>query len=136
MSNKTSKTLSIVLGAAFATTLAASNVANASEAGANPFAMNNLQGGYQVAKEGKCGEGKCGGEKKMEGKCGGKAMGKGKEGKCGEGKCGGDKAKKMEGKCGEGKCGGKKKMEGKCGAGDAKKMKKEGKCGEGKCGGK
>ena len=95
MSNKTSKTLSIVLGAAFATTLAASNVANASEAGANPFAMNNLEGGYQVAKEGKCGEGKCGGKetKKMEGKCG-------------EGKCGGSKAKK-EGKCGEGKCGGK-----------------------------
>jgi uncharacterized low-complexity protein len=29
------------------------------------------------------------------------------EGKCGEGKCGGDKTKK-EGKCGEGKCGGSK----------------------------
>ena len=63
------------------------------------------------AKEGKCGEGKCGGDK----------AGKAKEGKCGEGKCGGDKAKK-EGKCGEGKCGGAK-------------TKKEGKCGEGKCGG-
>lgn len=38
-------------------------------------------------KEGKCGEGKCGGSKgKKEGKCGGD---KGKEGKCGEGKCGG-----------------------------------------------
>ena len=45
--------------------------------------------------EGKCGEGKCGGDKAK------------KEGKCGEGKCGGDKAKK-EGKCGEGKCGGGK----------------------------
>jgi uncharacterized low-complexity protein len=33
-----------------------------------------------------------------------------KEGKCGEGKCGGDKKDKAdkEGKCGEGKCGGKK----------------------------
>ena len=41
------------------------------------------------AMEGKCGEGKCGGDK-------------GKK----EGKCGGDKGKK-EGKCGEGKCGGK-----------------------------
>jgi len=108
MSNKT-KSLSIVLGAAFATTLAASNLANASEAGANPFAMNNLQGGYQVAAEGKCGEGKCGGNKEK---------------------------KKMEGKCGEGKCGDnkemKKNMEGKCGG---SKSKKEGKCGEGKCGG-
>ena len=36
--------------------------------------------------EGKCGEGKCGGDKGAEGKCGGdKAE---KEGKCGEGKCG------------------------------------------------
>jgi uncharacterized low-complexity protein len=42
----------------------------------------------------KCGEGKCGGDKKDE------AM------KCGEGKCGKDK-KTM--KCGEGKCGGDKK---------------------------
>jgi uncharacterized low-complexity protein len=29
-----------------------------------------------------------------------------KEGKCGEGKCGGDAKGKKEGKCGEGKCGG------------------------------
>ena len=108
MSNKTTKTLSIVMGAAFATSLAASNIANASEVGANPFAMTNLEGGYQVAGEGKCGEGKCGGKAKKEGKCGeGKCGGKAKkEGKCGEGKCGG-KAKKKEGKCGEGKCGGK-----------------------------
>ena len=28
------------------------------------------------------------------------------EGKCGEGKCGGDSDKEKEGKCGEGKCGG------------------------------
>jgi uncharacterized low-complexity protein len=63
----------------------------------------------KATHEGKCGEGKCGGEKKAG------------EGKCGEGKCGGEK-KAGEGKCGEGKCGGEKK------AG-------EGKCGEGKCGG-
>ena len=104
------KPLSIALGATFAASLAASNVAMAAPAaGDNPFAMSDLGNGYmQVAdKEGKCGEGKCG-----EGK---KAGAKDKEGKCGEGKCG-------EGKCGEGKKG--------------EKGKKDGKCGEGKCGGK
>jgi len=113
MSQKsTKKPLAIALGAAFVTSLAATPVANAAE---NPFAMSELTSGYMVAEmaEGKCGEGKCGGDKaKAEGKCG--------EGKCGgdkakaEGKCGGDKAdaegKAMgEGKCGEGKCGGDKK---------------------------
>jgi uncharacterized low-complexity protein len=108
------KPLAVALGAAFITSLAGIPVANAAE---NPFAMSDLSSGYVVAEmeEGKCGEGKCGGDKTK------------KEGKCGEGKCGGDKAEK------EGKCGGDKKMEeGKCG-GD--KTKKEGKCGEGKCGG-
>ena len=125
MSNKKSiTTLSIAAGAAFVASLAVGNIANAAE-GANPFAMNELSGGYMqlaegkcggnkdMKKEGKCGEGKCGGAKEMnknmEGKCGGsKAK---KEGKCGEGKCGGSKKKdmkKMEGKCGEGKCGGSK----------------------------
>ena len=111
MSKKKSfTTLSVAASTAFVASLAASNVANAAE-GANPFAMNELSSGYmQLAdshkgKEGKCGEGKCGGKKEKEGKCG--------EGKCGEskskkeGKCGGNKSKK-EGKCGEGKCGGKK----------------------------
>ena len=102
------KPLSIALGAAFVASLAGTSVANAAD---NPFSMTELPSGYMVAdsKEGKCGEGKCGGEKKAE------------EGKCGEGKCGGEK-KAKEGKCGEGKCGGEKKA-------------KEGKCGEGKCGG-
>ena len=128
MSNKsTVKPLAVAMGAAFVTSLATTPVANAAE---NPFAMSELSGGYMVASshmEGKCGEGKCGGDKaKKEGKCG--------EGKCGEGKCGGDKAKMKEkckdeerkagkeGKCGEGKCGGDKAT-------------KEGKCGESKCGG-
>ena len=104
------KPLTIALGATFAASLAASNIATAAQTNAdNPFAMNDLNSGYmQVAdshKEGKCGEGKCGEGKKAnakdkEGKCG--------EGKCGEGKCGDDKkAKKKEGKCGEGKCGAK-----------------------------
>ena len=102
------KPLSIALGAAFVASLAGTSVANAAD---NPFSMTELSSGYMVAdsKEGKCGEGKCGGEKKTE------------EGKCGEGKCGGEK-KAEEGKCGEGKCGGEKKA-------------KEGNCGEGKCGG-
>jgi uncharacterized low-complexity protein len=105
----TKKPLSIAIGAAFATSLAAAPIANAAD---NPFTMSELSSGYMVADshmEGKCGEGKCGENKKME------------EGKCGENK-------KME----EGKCGGDKTMkEGKCG-GD--KTMKEGKCGEGKCG--
>jgi len=116
MSNKKSMTtLSIAAGTAFVASLAMGNAANAAE-GANPFAMNELSGGYMQLAEGKCGEGKCGGkkaEKKMEGKCGGSKSKS--EGKCGgskamgEGKCGGDKEedKKKEGKCGEGKCGGK-----------------------------
>ena len=102
MSNKQPiKALSIAAGTAFVASLAMGNVANAAE-GANPFAMNELSGGYmQLADNGHMGKG-------MEGNCGGKKgmdkdmpmgkgmdkdmpMGKGKEGKCGEGKCGGNK---------------------------------------------
>ena len=98
------------IASALGITLAATMAATPVQADQNPFGVSEISSGYMVAgKEGKCGEGKCGGKK-----------GK-KEGKCGEGKCGGKKGKK-EGKCGEGKCGGKK-------------SKKEGKCGEGKCGG-
>ena len=101
MSQKvTKKPLAIALGAAFVTSLAGTPVANAAE---NPFAMSDLSNGYVVAEmeEGKCGEGKCGGDKaKKEGKCGGdKAEAMATEGA--------DKAK-AEGKCGEGKCGGSK----------------------------
>lgn len=113
MSIKANKNVKAALGLALlsgslAGTLGASMSTVAAE---NPFAMNELSSGYQLADghmEGKCGEGKCGeGAKEAEGKCG--------EGKCGEG------AKEMEGKCGEGKCGeGTKEVEGKCG---------EGKCG-------
>jgi uncharacterized low-complexity protein len=77
MSKKTAmKPLAVALGAAFVTSLAGASVANAAE---NPFGMTELSSGYKVAAEGKCGEGKCGGEKKA------------KEAKCGEGKCGGNK---------------------------------------------
>jgi uncharacterized low-complexity protein len=101
------KPVSLALGTAFALSLG-SGVASADQ---NPFAMTELSSGYMVADkhEGKCGEGKCGGEKTRE-----EMKEKAMEGKCGEGKCGGDKAKEkakekakdMEGKCGEGKCGG------------------------------
>ncbi len=53
----------------------------------NPFAMQQLNSGYNVAmSEGTCGEGKYGDDKDKEAKCGG--------GKCGEGK--GDKAKETK----------------------------------------
>jgi len=106
MTKSTAKPLTAALGAAFVTAMAQVPATQAAE---NPFATTELQNGYKLAAhhEGKCGEGKCGGDKKSEGKCG-------------EGKCGGDK--KSEGKCGEGKCGGGDKHS-------------EGKCGEGKCGG-
>ena len=91
------KPLAAALGAAFL----ASAVSPVVTAGTNPFAANQLSGGYDLVSyghhEGKCGEGKCGGEKSAEGKCG-------------EGKCGGEKSaaskSTSEGKCGEGKCGG------------------------------
>lgn len=65
--------LSLALGSAFA----AVAVMPAQAAG-NPFAAKTLDAGYQVAqadtkaKDGKCGEAKCGADKKTkEGSCGG-----------------------------------------------------------------
>jgi uncharacterized low-complexity protein len=108
--------IAAALGAAFLAT----SVAPLASADVNPFSATQLSGGYDLANygahEGKCGEGKCGGDKAK------------KEGKCGEGKCGEDKKADKEGKCGEGKCGGDKADKGA-------KAGKEGKCGEGKCGG-
>jgi uncharacterized low-complexity protein len=106
------KPVAAAVGVAFVSSMAVSTSAVAAD---NPFEATDLDEGYMVAdshkgEEGKCGEGKCGGEKGEEGKCGEE---KGEEGKCGEGKCGGEKAE--EGKCGEGKCGGEKAEEGKCG---------------------
>ncbi len=115
MSSKKStlKSVGLVAGTAFAATLAASNVSAASMSD-NPFAMSELKSGYQLAdaKEGKCGEAKCGANKiktkEQEGKCG-DAKKATKEGQCGEGK----KKAVKEGQCGEGK----------------KKVEKEGQCG-------
>ncbi len=107
----------VVVGSAFAV-----------NAQTNPFGFETMEAGYQiVGSEGKCGEGKCGGDMKKA------AAEKAKEGKCGEAKCGADMKKAAAEKAHEGKCG-----EGKCG-GDMKKAAAdkahEGKCGEGKCGG-
>ena len=68
--------------------IAASFAATGANASENPFGMQQLDTGYDVAMS--TSEGMCGGDKGKEGKCGGD---KGKEGKCG-----GDKTK--EGKCG------------------------------------
>ena len=87
--NLINKPVAAAVGVAFVSSMAASTTVMASE---NPFEAAELDSGYMLAdghkaKEGKCGEGKCGGEKAKEGKCGGE---KAEEGKCGEGKCGGD----------------------------------------------
>jgi uncharacterized low-complexity protein len=105
------KAVALAVTSAFVLSIGAATV-NAAE---NPFAIKSLSSGYQVAehhekaKDGKCGEGKCGAEMKD----GAKTDAKAKDGKCGEGKCGaemkkdGAKAdgKMKDGKCGEGKCG-------------------------------
>ena len=128
------KPLAAAVGVAFVTSMAAATIAVADS---NPFEAAELDTGYMLAgekgKEGKCGEGKCGGEKGEEGSCG---EDKGEEGSCGadkgeEGSCGADKGE--EGSCGadkgeEGKCG-----EGKCGGEDGSSAEHKGE--EGKCGG-
>jgi uncharacterized low-complexity protein len=119
MSKKNVTPLAAAIGTAFALSIAAAPAS----ADVNPFGMTDLSAGYQQVAEGKCGEGKCGAQKK--------AMKKGTEAKCG----GSEAAPKA---AEEGKCGGKPAAaEGKCGA-QKKATKKgtEGKCGEGKCGGK
>jgi uncharacterized low-complexity protein len=125
MSNKSMimKPVAAAVGVAFVTSMAVSTAAVAAD---NPFAATDLEDGYLLAggdgEEGKCGEGKCGGDKGEEGSCGEK----GEEGSCGE--------KGAEGSCGEkgeeGSCG-EKGEEGSCGEDKGE----EGKCGEGKCGG-
>ncbi|HBS27112.1 MAG TPA: hypothetical protein DD827_08310, partial [Gammaproteobacteria bacterium] len=74
MTMKTLNTTMTLAATALAGSLAFSGAASAD---ANPFGLTDLSSGYQVAMEGKCGEGKCGGDKAKA------------EGKCGEGKCGG-----------------------------------------------
>jgi len=76
--------VSLAVGSAFAA-ITLNPVAHAAD---NPFAADKLTAGYQLAqadktKDGKCGEAKCGADKK--------AAEKKKDGKCGEAKCGADK---------------------------------------------
>lgn len=100
--NAQQKTLALVLGSAFAATVAITP-ASAAE---NPFALKSLSSGYMVAdnhdagekmKEGKCSTGKCGSSMKKKAA----AEAKAKEGNCSadkkakEGSCSGDK-KSME----------------------------------------
>ncbi len=98
---KAKSAITLALGSAFAATALLAPVAQAAD---NPFALQKLDTGYQLAqadkaKDGKCGEAKCGADKKKDGKCGGD--------KKKDGSCGGDK--KKDGKCGEAKCGADKK---------------------------
>jgi len=97
--------------------LVLASLATVAVAGGTAFAAVPMTAGYEVAameaacgadkqktdnadkaKEAKCGEGKCGADKKA-------TEDKAKEGKCGEGKCGGDK-KTTDDKAKEAKCGG------------------------------
>jgi uncharacterized low-complexity protein len=105
--NAQKKTLAIVLGGAFAASLAMSPIVNADQ---NPFAMNTLSKGYLVAdaKDGKCGTGKCGANKKAA------------EAKAAEANCSADK------KAAEANCSADKKAaEANC---SADKKAKEGNC--------
>ena len=66
------------LGTTFAVALTAVPVTSAAQ---NPFSLTEFSSGYLLAEhdEGKCGEGKCGGDPGED---------PADEGKCGEGKCG------------------------------------------------
>jgi len=90
---KSTKPLAIVLGSAL---MASAGFTTANAADTNPFAINALSTGYQVAMSGKSKdkEGKCSGQKKKSGSCGAT---KKKDGKCGAQK------KKKSGNCGAGK---------------------------------
>lgn len=94
---KKTTTLTLVTGAVVAATAA---LVPAVQAADNPFGMQKLASGYQLAaaddkkKDGKCGEGKCGATKMSGDK-------KPADDKKKEGSCGGDKKK-------DGSCGGKK----------------------------
>ncbi len=79
----------IVLGAFAAASVALSPLASAAD---NPFQIGKLESGYQLAQAG---------DKKADGKCG--------EAKCGADRKAADKKK-------DGSCGGDKKKDGSCGA--------------------
>jgi uncharacterized low-complexity protein len=119
MQNKT-RNISTLIASAVLSTVGIAGVAHAADT--SPFAVKPLAQGYLVAqadtgsklKDGKCGEGKCGANKK-------------KTEKAKDGTCGADK------KAADGKCGADKKAaEGACGAdkkSDADAKHKDGSCG-------
>ena len=81
---------------------AAIGMTGTAHAAGNPFALNALPQGYQLAAADKVQDGKCGDKKEtkaQDGKCGGAKDMNATE----------TKAKAKDGKCGEGKCGAKKK---------------------------
>lgn len=78
MAKYTMKPLAAAVGAAFMASAIVIPMASASD---NPFQLNQLSGGYNLATkaegEGKCGEGKAAAKADGEGKCGeGKSVGK------------------------------------------------------------
>ena len=89
--------LQLATGAALAATVAFAPVAQAAD---NPFGMQKLASGYQLAQADKKVE-----EKKKDGSCG---AGKAKDGSCG--------AAKADSKKKDGSCGGAKAKDGSCGA--------------------
>jgi uncharacterized low-complexity protein len=110
---KNATLVSAVLGS----TLAAVAMTQA-KAADNPFAATPLKAGYQLAQadkkaDGKCGEAKCGADKRKESACG---ADKKKDASCGADKNAAAKTmptpaadKKADGKCGEAKCGAARK---------------------------
>lgn len=104
MTNKNTL-LSLAVGTTFAATAGLAPVAHAAT---DPFGMQKLSAGYQLAAADtkadmpaeKAKDGSCGADKKKDGSCGDKqhdgAGMKKKDGKCGEGKCGANKKKMME----------------------------------------
>ncbi|HEY8085195.1 MAG TPA: hypothetical protein VIE69_06300 [Methylophilaceae bacterium] len=97
--NAQQRTLAVVLGSAFAASLAMSPIASADQ---NPFGMQALSKGYTVAdaKDGKCGTGKCGANKKKA------------DGSC----CMGGAQKKADGSCCAAASADGKKADGTCSA--------------------
>ena len=71
---KSRTALTLALGTAFAASLTTVPATNATD---NPFKLDSLKNGYQVAADGKskaadkAKDGRCGGDKTKEGKCGG-----------------------------------------------------------------
>ena len=118
--NITKKSIAVAVGGAFVLSVGTAAFAAAE----NPFAIKSLSSGYQIAeaekaKDGKCGTGKCGANKKKVA-----AEAKAKEGSCSadkakEGSCHADKAADSAAvgtteKAKEGSCSADKAKEGSC----------------------